>query len=259
MDESITEEEALETNWVFVEDIDIAEEALDLTFSKGELVSGEDESSQESFEKLPKKIKKSFSDSHLVNQENDNYLSKGYDKQIADLDSESDGLSIISNWSYSQGTPDGENLEDGIDNKENEGNQTGANDENENDLEEDSAIFTFKANFTGEIDEIPNLGDDKQQYPAEDSQTGFEDDYNYKHEEESKDNIESNIEGLEKDEGEFHENNEVTKPLKYSCILPKDLLIIIKITICTLSTQYRWCFSNFKLLGCFLISVDMIY
>lgn len=108
MDDS--NEDNLETNWVFVEEVDIAEEALTLNPSNENLFTEIDNSSGSSFEN----ISKSCSDSQLLPHE-DNY--KSLDKQNIDHDSESDGLSIISNWSYSQSTPDIENSDDGVDDK----------------------------------------------------------------------------------------------------------------------------------------------
>lgn len=121
----------LETNWVFVEEVDIAEDALTLDPSKDNSLIEADNSSQGSFENSKdnifteadtslrgsfENISKSYSDSQLLVQ--DDNLYKCLDKQNVDHDSESDGLSIISNWSYSQSTPDVENSDDGADDKE---------------------------------------------------------------------------------------------------------------------------------------------
>lgn len=205
MDDSVNEDEALETNWVFVEDVDVAEEALNLNSNTVPSLHVDTEFSNNSSETQSKQTIKGISDSQIPN--GDENFSKD-DTQIIELDSESDGISIISNWSNSHGTAESDNLEDVIEDKDLDGNPSGANGEIEDiDIESiDSAIGTFNATFNDEVGEIPNENND--QHSANDSQEVLEDD-NYKHEEEIKGSLDSYIEGFEKEEEDFHNNYEV--------------------------------------------------
>lgn len=200
MDDS--NEHNLETNWVFVEEVDIAEEALTLNPSNDNLITEIDSSSRSSFEN----ISKSCSDSQLLLHE-DNY--KCLDKQNIDHDSESDGLSIISNWSYSQSTPDIENSDDGVDDK--------ITDETLIAFIEEKQFLDEKIE-TNDV-EIQNVGEQKTNCVddgIEETQHAISylneivnDDISYNLIEEIQDSIDSDHEASDQDEAEASKENEV--------------------------------------------------
>lgn len=100
-------EEPLEANWVFVEEVDTAEEAFGLTSSNEELLN-ESYTSLDILKKSSKTNPQSYPD-----------LDLNVDNQIAESLVESDGISIISTWSYSQCTPpEFEHSNDSINNVE---------------------------------------------------------------------------------------------------------------------------------------------
>lgn len=183
-------EDNLETNWVFVEHVDIAEEALGLNPSEKH-----NEDINYSQESLTECLTTSCSDSQLVNQIDP--IFDNLNKLSLDHDSESDGLSIISNWSYSQGSPE----EDNTDNRENNGKQI------------------WERKFSYYIN-VLQTGEDKETQTHDDVNIRYENDeklYNVLYEidveneiiEDVKDDMHSSFEGVERDADECFKGNEV--------------------------------------------------
>lgn len=204
MDDS--SEDNLETNWVFVEEVDIAEEALALNTSKENLFTEVDNSLRSSFEN----ISKSYSDSQLLLHE---------DKQNIDHDSESDGLSIISNWSYSQSTPDAENSDDGVDDKGTDETLIHSseeiqhfNEKMENNVDEN--IETVNEEEPNDVDdgnvEVQNGVKEERKNVTDYEDEIVNNDNSHKLVEEVKDDIDNDQEALEQDEAGALNENEVT-------------------------------------------------
>lgn len=145
-------EDVLESDWVFVEEVDIAEEAFVLNPSKQELSEESQRYTLQKYEKSFKHITNLCSDS---NSEDD--LNRHLENQNAESDVESDGISIISNWSSSQGSPGAENLDDDGDNKhnDNEDGQSGLDDQYR--TEEDNGDYHFDQKFKEKLGFLKNI------------------------------------------------------------------------------------------------------
>lgn len=103
-------EDILEANWVFVEEVDIAEEAFPVETNK-ENNSDDKDLLQDISEKLSDSNSKSISDLELVNFDDG---STKCSQEDIESDIESDGISIISNWSCSHSAQEDQNSDEPI-------------------------------------------------------------------------------------------------------------------------------------------------